>query len=181
MRDALAMGPAPFSQWQHYPVGDAEDFTTGYGWYYHAHPLKGAEVADEHGHFHLYCAPRLFGDATPTDAPAPGSEARHDGICHLLSISMNMKGRPQALFAINRLADQQWIFPARAMPAVIENFTLNWPAPCGEASAWISALLRARRSEIHALLADRDAAIEASEPNAEGYHPLVFVSKALEA
>lgn len=173
------MGPSPFAEWQHYPVGDAEDLVTGYGWYYHAHPLAGAEVADEHGHFHLYCAPRLFGSATVIDAPLPGSEAERDGICHLLSISMDMKGRPHAIFAINRLADQQWIFPSAVMPSVIETFTLEWPTPCLETSGWIAAFLKTRMAEIALLLADRDAALAASVADAAGRHPLVFVSRTL--
>lgn len=179
MRDVLAMGPSPFAKWEHYPKGDAEDLTTGYGWYYHAHPLAGAEVADEHGHFHLYCAPRLLSDAMPMDAPAPGSEAERDGICHLLSISMDMKGRPHAIFAINRLASDQWIFHATAMPAVIQKFALDAPTPCTETSAWIAAFLKTRKTDIALLLADRDAALAASVPDATGRHKLVFVSRNL--
>lgn len=109
-----------FYEWRDYPEGGVWDRTTGYGYFYHAHP--GSAFEDEHGHFHLFWA-----------------ETREARV-NLAALSMDRFGKPIGAFVPNRwhveVADDSAITDRYAQ------FKIELAYPCFAANQWLSAAVR---------------------------------------
>lgn len=142
----LLRGQEPFTEGLHYPPDDARDARTGARFYYHAH----AGPLDEHGHFHL------FAPASPQRREAGD---RSKDLVHLVAISMDVWGMPQALFSINHwVSGGRWRDAGKTLD-LLGRYRVEHAYPSWLVNRWITAMLRLFHPHITALLAARDKAI----------------------
>ena len=142
-----------FVEYEHYPPGDVLDPTTGGQFYFHAHPATREDYND-FGHFHLFLRPSALPDAIDDEA----SDST-DTICHLIGISVDQRGFPVGLFTTNRwVTDETW-HPAAETIDMLSRFSVTVPVPSEAVSRWISAMPILFRSDIEALVHQRDVAI----------------------
>lgn len=137
---SVLMDPAlPPKAWAHCPEDDACDRRTGYRWYYHCHAGAG-RIDGEHGHFHVF---------------ADGGE---DGVVtHLVAVSVDARGWPLALVALNRwVTDEHWQ-PSASVLRLVERFAMHAPASLSRIHRWLRDLLHAFLPQIQLLLDQRDA------------------------
>lgn len=110
-----------FFEWRDYPDGGVWDRTSGYGYFYHAHP--GSAFDGEHGHFHLFWA----------ECPAARS--------NLLALSMDPFGRLIGAFSPN-----QWHLALASDNDSLRRyaqFQIDLAYPCYAANRWLGASVRA--------------------------------------
>jgi hypothetical protein len=109
-----------FYEWRDYPDGGVRDLTSGYGYFYHAHP--GGAFEGEHGHFHLFWS----------DADGKRS--------NLVALSMDGFGRLTGAFAPNL-----WhcaLTPDEDLLARYSRFRVELVYPCWAANQWLGAAVR---------------------------------------
>lgn len=172
----LIRGYKIFSQWDHYPEGDAYDGKTYSQYYYHAH----REDTDAHGHFHIFLRPKGMPPGI-RPMPFPGFEPpadRNDALSHLIAISMDACGCPIGLFTTNRWVTGETWYAAKDVRRMLACFEMGQARPSILVNRWITAMLRLFQPEIHDLIARRDLSIAAWEKQ----HPdgNVFEDQALD-
>jgi len=142
----LLRGQEPFTEGLHYPPDDATDASTGARFYYHAH----AGPLDEHGHFHLFA---------PVSPQRREVGDRSKDLVHLVAISMDVWGMPQALFSINHwVSGGRWRDAGKTLD-LLGRYRVEHAYPSWLVNRWITAMLRLFHPHITALLAARDKAI----------------------
>lgn len=143
---------------EHYPPDDIVDHESGSQFYYHCHRSDGAE----HGHLHLFW--HATRDGRRRRAPAGTRRWVRTDPTHLLSISLDARGLPRALFTVNRwVTDGHW-FDAATSLGLVDRFAMR-PVPGHEHSCeWVTAFLRMYRPLIAELLQQRDRRL-ARRPN----------------
>lgn len=142
----LLRGQEPFTEGLHYPPDDARDARTGARFYYHAH----AGPLDEHGHFHLFA---------PVSPQRREAGDRGKDLVHLVAISMDVWGMPQALFSINHwVSGGRWRDAGKTLD-LLGRYRVEHAYPSWLVNRWITAMLRLFHPHITALLAARDKAI----------------------
>ncbi len=141
---ARVIGEAqPFREWTHYPQPEAIDKSSGWRFYYHAHP-RNQRLSAEHGHFHIFVPGPEISDRPP--------ELRYS---HLIGLSVDPKGLPLRLFTTNCwVTDDIWQ-AAEALTPWLDKPALHHAAP-RDVGMWIENLLVLYRDEIATLLRDRD-------------------------
>lgn len=145
-----------FYQWNHYPAGDVRDNETGSQYYYHAHRID--EANHEHGHFHTFVrSTPQTDDRPPTSASPDGQSA--PAITHLVAVSMDSLGRPQALFTTNRWVTGESWRPAEQAIEMLHRFEIDQAWPSWPVNLWLTSLLRLFRPTIEVLLRERDRRI----------------------
>lgn len=132
-------GAEPFVEWQHYPQDDAYDTATTAQYYYHAH----AGIEGEHGHFHTFLR---------------SPQEPHD-LVHLVAISMDSWGTPQALFAVNHWVTGGLWQSAHATLRLLPHFRIDHAYPSWPVNRWIASLLQLFYPHIKTLLSHRDTVI----------------------
>jgi hypothetical protein len=152
---------ATFFEWDHYPKGDVYDPESHAQYYYHAHPAD--DRLGEHGHFHSFLRPDGLGMGVrpaplPDNAPAADAE---DAACHLVAISMDKYGLPIRLFTTNRWVTGETWYAAGDAIAMLDRFAIDLAQPSWPVNRWLTAMVRLFRPQIAALLAERDAAVDA--------------------
>jgi len=145
----------------HYPPGDIYDRETCSQYYYHAHrPETG-----EHGHFHLFLrSGAIPDDMVPMENPASDDSLRplgDDAISHIVAISMDKAGIPQAFFTTNRWVTAETLYRADDVISLADRFAIDHAEPCWATNRWLTAMLRLFRPQVEQLLHQRDAALEA--------------------
>lgn len=161
----LLRGHEAFYIDEHYPPGDVRDSASASLYYYHAH----RDVDLEHGHFHLFMrdTPRT---ARRFDVPSEAAQAGR--LVHLVAISMDEWGEPQALFTTNRwVTGEDWAAAGEVRDRVAR-FQIDHAYPSWPVNRWLTALLKFYGAHIDALLAARDAAIERWAQKKPGDDPL---------
>lgn len=145
-------GQGPFYEMDHYPQEDVYDRDTASQYYYHAHREDHAE----HGHFHLFLR-----DASLPEGVGPvRGPIGEDRVAHLVAISMDAWGYPTDLFTVNRwVTDESWL-PAETIIRVLDRFAIDHAYPSWPVNRWLTAMVRAFRPQIEALLYHRDEVIE---------------------
>ena len=142
----LLRGQGSFTEGLHYPPDDARDAKTGARFYYHAHAVP----LDEHGHFHLFA---------PISPLRRDVEGRSKNLVHLVAISMDVWGMPQALFSINHwVSGGRWQDAGKTLE-LLGRYRVEHAYPSWMVNRWITAMLRLFHPHIAALLAARDKAI----------------------
>ncbi|MHB1531749.1 MAG: DUF6969 family protein [Acidithiobacillus sp.] len=142
----LLRGQEPFTEGLHYPSDDAMDAKTGARFYYHAH----AGPLDEHGHFHLFA---------PVSPSWRETEDCTKDLVHLVAISMDLWGMPQALFSINHwVSGGRWRDAGKTLD-LLGRYRVEHAYPSWLVNRWTTAMLRLFRPHIATLLAARDNAI----------------------
>ena len=148
----------------HYPDDDARDPESGSQYYYHWHR------DGEHGHFHCFIM-----EAGLPDHMAPIPDQRLDlrdpdfteTFSHLIAISMDDQGHPQALFTTNRWVTQDVIFPAEQIIGLLDRFSINHTFPSWATNRWLTAMIVLFRKHIEKLIRQREKEFErlaAEEP-----------------
>lgn len=151
-------GQGTFTEWNHYPDGDAYDPESHAQYYYHAHPPEGRPLK-EHGHFHLF----LRAKGMPRGMrPVPGQSLPKDGgLTHLVAISMDAYGAPIRLFTTNRwVAGDVW-YRAGDVIRLLDLFVIEVVRPNLAVNRWLTAMVQLFQPQIVALLNERDAVIDA--------------------
>jgi hypothetical protein len=118
-----------FFEWRDYPEGGVWDRSSGYGYFYHAHP--GGGIEGEHGHFHVFWAAE------------PGARA------NLAALSMDRFGRLLGAFVPN-----QWHVALTAegdWAARYAQFNVDLAFPCYAANSWLSSAVRATAPQLAGL------------------------------
>ncbi len=155
----LLRGQGTFTQWNHYPKGDVYDRETHGQYYYHAHPsdLRGGE----HGHFHTFVrAAGMPGSMQPARLPADLKRPLGDkALSHVIGISMDKRGHPIRLFAVNRWVTGESWYMAGDVIALLDRFAITHAVPSWPVNRWIGAMVRLFRPQIEWLLHERDDAV----------------------
>jgi hypothetical protein len=149
--------PAPpdvFTQWQHYPPGDAVDPASGARWYYHAHPPE-QRGEREHGHFHLFLPRTAFAGAEPLATPAKPDAAE---TVHVAALAFDLDGLPTHWLATNHWVTDDWFYPAEVIVARLDLLDLS-DAGAGHVGRWLTLAVQACRDQVATLLYDRDRAM----------------------
>lgn len=152
-------GEGTFTEWNHYPDGDAYDPETHAQYYYHAHPPDG-RAAGEHGHFHLFLRERGMPSGL---APASGQalpEGENAVLCHLVAISMDRFGDPIRLFTVNRWVTGDVWYASADVQRMLAAFRMEVVRPNLAVNRWITEMAVLFRPQIEALLEARDQAVE---------------------
>ncbi len=148
-----------FYEWNHYPKGDIFDHATHSQYFYHAH-VKGQRKG-EHGHFHTFLRAKGMA-AGVSPAPYDGDAEWPEGdnaLSHLIGISMNAKGFPIGLFAVNRWVTGEAWYVADDVTEMIERFDIDHASPSWPANKWITAMLRLFHPQIIDLVRNRDVVV----------------------
>ncbi|OYV80097.1 MAG: hypothetical protein B7X47_03985 [Ferrovum sp. 34-44-207] len=151
-------------QWAHYPDDDVIDHASGYQFFYHSHSPEDRDAAGEHGHFHVFARQdmhrRDIDPGTEGDflTHLNGEQPAQANTIHLLCVSLNAKGVPNALFTVNRWVTGDHLVSAATTLRLISNFTMQ--AKNGlKISKWLTALLTIFWPQIEQLLIERDKAL----------------------
>lgn len=143
---AALAGASTIDAWTHYPESDARDAQGRARYYYHVH---GADElgANEHGHFHIFLEP-------PADAP-------DDAPTHVAGLAMDARGRLLRLFATNAWVTGETLREACVIAPALSSFGVESAPARADLDRWISAIVRFYAPDIAALLARRDATLQA--------------------
>lgn len=146
---------SPFVELEHYPAGDICDPENGSQYYFHAHPPARPSYSD-FGHFHLFLRPEKTGGVEGF------SRSRDDKtICHLAGVSVDQRGFPVGLFTTNRWVTDEAFYTAEDTIAMLDRFRIEGPVPAPAVNLWVSAIPVVYRTDIEALIRERDVVIEA--------------------
>lgn len=162
MERLLAPGEA-FTEWAHYPPGDAIDLRSGCRYFYHAH-AKGERGADEHGHFHLFFERDHRFTAKQALALPPPSAATTVELVHIAAVAIDYQGLPSGLFTINRWVTNEWMMPAKVIIERLAGFHLEGARGDPLLNRWLTALVRFYGLTIARLLEERDALTQGWAP-----------------
>ncbi len=149
-----------FYEWDHFPKGDVYDNETHSQFYYHAHPFVD-RFEREHGHFHTFIRPKgMPPGIKPADVPgAVMPEDANDALSHLIAISMDKKGFPFRLFAVNRWVTGEVWYEAKDVEVLLDYFKIDHARPSWPVNRWITAMVRLFQPQIVELLRARDRAV----------------------
>ncbi len=154
--------------WEHYPQGDVVNGPAGSRYFYHCHP-PGERLNGEHGHFHLFFDKSAMpGGTVPKIAPPfiERNEPRAD-VVHIAALSISSQGLPLQWFGTNRWVTDEWLFPAYAVIAVLNQFDLRGPSGDSLVNEWLTAMVGVARKQIEDLLNQRDAQLNALDETGE--------------
>ena len=167
----LIGGASEIADWQRYPEGEVYDPASHAQYFYHRHPTPGAD--DEHGHFHLFLraggmprgvAPLVLPELAVANAPtppqaAPAKRGDRDEVCHLVAIALDRRGEPVRLFTTNRWVTGETWYRAEDAIAMLDRFDIARGGGSPVINRWLGGLVKLFRSEIAALLRERDATL----------------------
>jgi hypothetical protein len=156
---ALLGGELP-RQWRHYPEDDAMDPQRGYQWFYHSHASEDRPGAAEHGHIHLFARRKLWSRRLRSAREIEFARLADDphlqvNTRHLLSISLDAKGIPTALFTVNSWVTGDLMLSASTTALLLDQMTLD--TGHADVDAVIECIVRLYKTEIRDLLLRRDA------------------------
>ncbi len=134
-----------FSEWEHYPHGDARDGRSGYRFYYHAHAAS-QRAAGEHGHFHVF-------------APRPRAAAGEAGHAHLFALSVDDRGWPMRVFTTNRWVTAEHWENARWILQALRRLDLAQARPRRVAD-WLQHMACLFAPQIREVVRQRDRRID---------------------
>lgn len=139
LRDEL---PPALVRWQHYPIDDVSDPSSGAMFYYHAHDSTD-RLNDEHGHFHLFIRP---------DEAAMFS--------HFVALSLDARGGIRSVFTTNRWVTDEQMRPAKELIELLpEAFVIDRSRPSWLVSRWLMMVVRLLVPQIQQALWLRDSAL----------------------
>jgi hypothetical protein len=175
--DEVTRDCGPIHPYAHYPEGDVVDQESGAQFFFHMHPIPPLAQSREghglNGHFHCFVPAPCRAD--PGGVPRL---RRGSGMAHLIAIETDRQSLPVRLFTTNRwVTDETWV-EAPTAARLADRFVVELARPSLSVSIWLSSLIRLFQPQIAALLAARDAAIEALST----LHPAVdpFEDRSLE-
>jgi hypothetical protein len=139
LRDESASVP---ERWQHYPMDDVRDPSSGAMFYYHAHDLTDRPDG-EHGHFHLFIRPDV------------------DGVfSHFVALSLDAQGGIRSLFTTNRWVTDEQMRPAQTLIDLLPDaFVVDRSRPSWLVCRWLMMVVRLLAPQVEQALWMRDAAL----------------------
>ena len=159
--DELLTGEPP-RQWEHYPLDDAMDSSSGYQWFYHSHSKEDRPGSSEHGHIHLFAKRPLWSRRLKSHA-----ELEFQKICgtpktqvdtrHLLVIGLNAKGIPISLFTVNSWVTGDLMLSTDLTMQLLASIRLNTGHT--KVDAVIESVIHLCLPEIQRLMVQRDATL----------------------
>ncbi len=153
---------------EHYPEGDVVNGPAGSRYFYHCHP-PGERAEGEHGHFHLFFdRSAMPGGTVPLIAAplAPRDEPRAD-VVHIAALAISDQGLPLQWFGTNRWVTDEWLYPAYAVIAMLDQFDLRGPNGDSLVNEWLTAMVGLAREEIAELLHSRDDVLREADMNGQ--------------
>jgi hypothetical protein len=160
VKDVLR-GSANFTEWEHYPPNDVQDFASHAQYYFHAHAPEDRDAPD-FGHFHTFLRPKGMPDGI-RPAAVPGfvlPDGDNATLSHLIAISMTPTGMPERLFTTNRWVTGEVWYKANDVIAMLDRFRIDIEKPSRPLNQWLTAMFVLFRPQIEHLLIERDRAIE---------------------
>lgn len=157
----LPAAPEDYTQWQHYPAGDAIDPVSGARWFYHAHPPE-QRGPREHGHFHLFLPLSAFEGVEPLARPTKAGVAT---VVHAAALCFDVDGLPTGWIATNHWVTKEHMMPAEAVIARLPALDLTRAGEAqgiGGVGRWLTLALAAQRGDIATMLLRRDEALAKS-------------------
>jgi hypothetical protein len=136
-----------FVEWDHYPKDDVKDSSSGAQYYYHAHP-NSKRGFTEHGHFHSF----MKNKKNDNSEVLP--------LTHIIAISMDNHGIPQALFTVNHWVTGGVWEDADIVSTFLDDFLIDHAKPSWVVNRWITAMLKLYKTEIIKLVKERDLSIK---------------------
>ncbi|WP_340588503.1 DUF6969 family protein [Erythrobacter alti] len=159
----LPAPPKDFTQWSHYPEGDAIDPDSRARWFYHAHPPE-ERGPKEHGHFHMFLPLSAFAGMEPLAVPNKDGAAR---VVHVAALCFDTDGLPTHWIATNQWVTEEYLLPAEAIIARLDGIDMS---QAGDAKGivhvgrWLTCAMAACRDDIENLLRRRDEALAKTSP-----------------
>ncbi len=144
--DLLKRSDKEFIEWDHYPEDDVKDSISGGQYYYHAHQSPNRSFK-EHGHFHIFM--KNYDKNNPETLP----------LTHLIAISMNEFGVPQALFTVNHWITGGVWEDAFIVESFLDKFIIDHAQPSWATNRWINAMIKLYKPQIIDLVRQRDSEI----------------------
>lgn len=174
----LPQQPETYTQYTHYPEGDAIDPGSRARWFYHAHAPE-ERGQGEHGHFHLFLPLSAFGKETPIARPKKDSAAK---VVHVAALCFDTDGLPTHWIATNQWVTQEFLYPAEAIIARLDQMQMDGAGAAKgipHVGAWLTLALAIAREDIADLLHARDAALALTDPQDRAAEILAQVPFAL--
>ena len=176
----LLAGGGP-RQWQHWPIDDAIDESSGYQWFYHSHAPEDRQEANtaEHGHFHLFARTSACRALPPhlrrADRlrPLAGYDASAS-TRHLLCVSLDAKGLPIEFFTVNSWVTGDAMLDAEATWWLLDHLRLATGHP--EIDTLLECAVSLCAPQVRALLIARDEVLLRTVPVDGG----IFADRSLE-
>ena len=160
--ELLAAG-AP-AAWERLPAQDAVDRAGRFQWFYHSHGAEDGRGEVEHGHFHLFARRELWEelaqDAEERAFLALAGGAPEADTRHLVAISLDAKGVPIALFAVDSRVSGDAMLSPRATLEALGGISLDTGHP--ELDRAIASVVSLCMPDIEELLSRRDDALRAA-------------------
>jgi hypothetical protein len=152
--------------WQHYPPRDVVNGIWRARWFYHCHNPDD-RTGGEHGHFHFFLGrPAFSRRVRPLAVPPQGRKPR-PSIVHIAALSIDFDGLPVSWFVTDRWVTDEWLYPAQAISEKLGQISFSGDDGDRLVNDWLGAMIRASRTTIGALLAERDRILALRDPSGE--------------
>ncbi len=155
----LPQPPDTYTQYEHYPKGDAIDPDSRARWFYHAHAPE-ARGMDEHGHFHMFLPLSAFGDEPALATPRKDGAAK---VVHVAALCFNTDGLPTHWIATNQWVTEEFLYPAEAIIARLDRMQMEGAGVSKGIpyiGQWLTLALAIARDDIADMLRARDVALK---------------------
>ncbi|MDC0886478.1 hypothetical protein OAS19_01625 [Altererythrobacter sp.] len=175
----IPSAPDEFRQWDHYPMGDAIDPDSRARWFYHAHPPE-QRGPGEHGHFHIFLPLAVFEGVKPISKPQAEDAVK---VVHVAALNFDRDGLPTTWMTVNQWVTDEYLMPAEAIIARLDDLVLD---RAGEKQGlekigrWLGLALQSSRSDLEAMLRERDAALSSLDPRDKAHEILTIRPFALD-
>lgn len=163
LQRVLPTPPEEFTQWSHYPKGDAVDPGTKARWFYHAHPPE-QRGPREHGHFHMFLPLSAFDGLEPLATPAKDDAAE---VVHVAALCFDTDGLPTHWIATNQWVTEEYMYPAEPIIARLGGMDMSLAGVSkgiAHLGRWLTCALVASRGDVESLLWQRDEALARTTP-----------------
>lgn len=174
----LPAPPDTYTQWTHYPKGDAIDPGSKARWFYHAHPPEQREPG-EHGHFHLFLPLSAFVGVEPLATPRKGGAAK---VVHIAALCFDTDGLPTHWIATNQWVTDEYLFDAESIIARLDGADLSHAGVSKgipNVGRWLTLALTLARADVEAMLRERDRVLAETDVRDKGVEILATTAFAL--
>lgn len=159
----LPAPPQSYTQWTHYPKGDAIDPASKARWFYHAHPPE-QRGEGEHGHFHMFLPLSAFDGVEPLAKPVKDDAAK---VVHVAALCFDTDGLPTHWIATNQWVTDEWLHDAESVIARLDGMDMRDAGVKNDiphVGRWLTLALEVARDDIENLLRERDRVLAKTDP-----------------
>ncbi|MDE1467327.1 DUF6969 family protein [Aurantiacibacter sp. D1-12] len=159
----LPTPPDTYTQWTHYPKGDAIDPGSKARWFYHAHPPE-QRGPKEHGHFHMFLPLSAFDGVEPRFTPEKAKAAK---VVHVAALCFDTDGLPTHWIATNQWVTDEWLYDAENVIERLNGMDMREAGVSKDiphVGRWLTLALDLAREDIGKLLRERDRVLAHTDP-----------------